>query len=415
MEWCKNGANCTWSGAKTVQIAPWMVQKVVQTRCNLHMFLHLHRAKSGANEVQFAHVFAPTWCEKLCKRGAICICVLHLQGGSSRMLISLGQCSGLLVAAERADMRSSECHGGRCTFPLRVGAVKCVLGVFLAVRISGARAATLPPCPIGDDVTVRCRCGSTILKDLDSWCMRDAGGSYSVIAPSNPIYDCNLKGAVAWSYGVYKRESACTYNYSTSVVHFSTVAVMATVGGTLGICPYGLASGRAGSIPSGSVCTLVGHLPECSGPIVHECADIAGNAHSANASLAYIAGVVYPRCSNGVSTECACGNARCPVASACTHGTCSVPACTLGGSHCMMGPTFCGHGSYKGACMLEWYSGSREEVATGGAAAGAFSLTLFNSSGASVVNADIGDVVCISGTDCREIMRCIAHGFAPRW
>ena len=69
----KNGANCTWSGAKNgancsldgakkVQIAPWMVQKLVQTRCNLHMFLHLH----GANEVQLAHVFAPTWCQKWC-------------------------------------------------------------------------------------------------------------------------------------------------------------------------------------------------------------------------------------------------------------------------------------------------------------------------------------------------------------
>ena len=63
-----------------------MVQKVVQTRCNLHMFLHLHGAKSGANEVQFAHVFAPTWCKQwhmfLHMRHMRCTLhmVLHLDG-----------------------------------------------------------------------------------------------------------------------------------------------------------------------------------------------------------------------------------------------------------------------------------------------------------------------------------------------
>ena len=41
---CRKGAQ------NTVQIAPWMVQRVVQTTCKLHMFLHLHGAKDGANE-----------------------------------------------------------------------------------------------------------------------------------------------------------------------------------------------------------------------------------------------------------------------------------------------------------------------------------------------------------------------------
>ena len=50
----KRGAMCTC-------IYTYMVQKVVQTRCNLHMFLHLHGAKHGAHEVHAAHGFAPRW------------------------------------------------------------------------------------------------------------------------------------------------------------------------------------------------------------------------------------------------------------------------------------------------------------------------------------------------------------------
>ena len=44
----KNGPNCTWSGAKKVQTAPWMMKKW----CKLHL----------------------GWCKQWCKRGAICTC-----------------------------------------------------------------------------------------------------------------------------------------------------------------------------------------------------------------------------------------------------------------------------------------------------------------------------------------------------
>ena len=44
-KWCKRGAICTC-------FCTYMVQKMVQTRCNLHMFLHLDGAKNGAHEFQ---------------------------------------------------------------------------------------------------------------------------------------------------------------------------------------------------------------------------------------------------------------------------------------------------------------------------------------------------------------------------
>ena len=44
-KWCKRGAICAC-------FCTYMVQKVVQTRCNLHMFLHLDGAKNGAHEFQ---------------------------------------------------------------------------------------------------------------------------------------------------------------------------------------------------------------------------------------------------------------------------------------------------------------------------------------------------------------------------
>ena len=46
------------------------------SQTNLHMFLHLHGAKSGANEVQFAHGFAPTWLQTRCNLHMF----LHLHG-----------------------------------------------------------------------------------------------------------------------------------------------------------------------------------------------------------------------------------------------------------------------------------------------------------------------------------------------
>ena len=76
LEWCSWGANCTWSRAQNGANCTWSGAKTKSgaNEVQLHMFLHLHGAKHGtkhgANEVQFAHVFAPTWC----KRGTICTC-----------------------------------------------------------------------------------------------------------------------------------------------------------------------------------------------------------------------------------------------------------------------------------------------------------------------------------------------------
>ena len=113
---------------KMVQIALGVVQNVVQTRCNLHMFLHLHGAKSGANEVQFAHVFAPSWCKNgahefqismLCTNDMKYIC-LYFRNVKTSNGATYG-CRWLFVSRTCAKMTIDQCanqtqQGFRCFF-----------------------------------------------------------------------------------------------------------------------------------------------------------------------------------------------------------------------------------------------------------------------------------------------------------